>query len=193
MLAYHLQKQAAVTLAAVAIPRAYAKHFGIIQTDARGRMTGFIEKPQTEQPCMPNRPGYVLASMGNYMFTDTALYQALAQYHSGQPLDFGQQLLPEIYQQQAVYVYDFSNNQLPGAQTLAGYWRDVGTLNAYYAAQQDVLNHLEWLQGSTQQWPILSGRAETLRQQGHQLSMVRPMVGGYPCYPHKTASAQLRL
>lgn len=193
MLAFHLQQQAAVTLAAVAIPKAYARHFGIIQTDARGRMTGFIEKPHTEQPCMPGRPGYVLASMGNYLFTDTALYQALAQYQSGQPLDFGQQLLPALFQQQAVYVYNFNNNQLPGAQALAGYWRDVGTLNAYYAAQQDVLNHLDWLQGPMQHWPILSGHSKILRQRGHFLSKVRPMLGGCPCYPHLTGLTPQRL
>ncbi|WP_213996282.1 sugar phosphate nucleotidyltransferase [Arsukibacterium sp.] len=182
MLQYHLQQQAAVTVAAIAIPKAHAHHFGIIQTDAEGRITGFVEKPQSPPPCMPGKPGYVLASMGNYLFNAPTLFQALVTCHPGRPLDFGQHVLPALLQQHAVYVYNFSDNLLPGTQALAGYWRDVGTLNAYYAAQQDVLNHPDWLHGPNQPWPILSGGAVAARLPRHQLRKVRPMSAGRPCY-----------
>lgn len=182
LLRFHLQQQAAVTVAAVAIPKAHAHHFGIIETDANGRMTGFIEKPKSPPPCMPGRPGYVLASMGNYMFTAETLYQELAGYAQGQHVDFGQHLLPGLYQHQAVFVYDFASNLIPAEQTLPGYWRDVGTLNAYYAAQQDVLHHPDWLQSPNQSWPILSGSARfkvlPVRRAGHQLSTILPMTSG---------------
>ncbi|WP_052748987.1 sugar phosphate nucleotidyltransferase [Arsukibacterium ikkense] len=191
MLRFHLQQHAAVTIAAVAIPEAHAHHFGIIETDASGRMIGFIEKPQSTAPCIPGRPGYVLASMGNYLFTAEALYQALAACQQGQHVDFGQHVLPALYQQQAVYVYNFANNLIPGEQTLPGYWRDVGTLNAYYAAQQDVKNHPDWLQGPNQAWPVLSGsissKALPVKRAGHQLSTVLPMAGG--CQPRYIASS----
>lgn len=192
MLRYHLQQQAAVTVAAIAIPKAHAHHFGIIQTDNHGRMTGFIEKPQTPPPCMPGKPGYVLASMGNYLFNASVLEQALMPCQPGSHLDFGQHLLPTLYQQHAVYVYNFADNLLPGTQALAGYWRDVGTLNAYYAAQQDVLNHRSWLQGPQQPWPILSGDAITRVRPRHQLCKVQPMTGGRPCYAAKQFGLQQR-
>ncbi|SNY57612.1 glucose-1-phosphate adenylyltransferase [Arsukibacterium tuosuense] len=182
MLRYHLQQQAAVTVAAIAIPKAHAHRFGIIQTDATGRITGFIEKPQTPPPCMPGRPGYVLASMGNYLFNAATLYQSLALCQPGHYLDFGQQVLPALFKQHAVYVYNFADNLLPGTQALTGYWRDVGTLNAFYAAQQDVLNHPDWLQGPTQPWPILNGSAIATQIPRHQLRKVQPMTGGRPCY-----------
>lgn len=182
MLRFHQQQQAAVTVAAVAIPLEHAHHFGIIETDACGRMTGFSEKPQTTPPSMPGRPGYVLASMGNYLFTASALYQALAECSGGQHVDFGQHILPGLFQRQAVYVYNFANNLLPGTQQLNGYWRDVGTLNAYFAAQQDVLNHPAWLQGPHQPWPILSGTATEAPGHRHQQRKVQPMTGGRPCY-----------
>ncbi|MDX1677141.1 sugar phosphate nucleotidyltransferase [Arsukibacterium sp.] len=182
LLQYHLNRQAAVTVAGIAIPKTYARHFGIIQTDANGRITDFVEKPQSPPPCMPGKPGYVLASMGNYMFNATTLYQALTPWQPGQQLDFGQHLLPDLIRQHPVYVYDFADNILPGTQSLPGYWRDVGTLNAYYAAQQDVLNHPDWLQSRGQQWPILSGTANNINSVYHQLRKVQPMSGCWPCY-----------
>lgn len=188
LLRFHLQHRAAVSVAAVAIPKAHARHFGIIATDASGRMVGFVEKPQTTPPCMPGRPGYVLASMGNYLFNAATLYQTLAgAQHHHQPVDFGHHLLPKLYQQQPVYVYNLADNVLPGSQSLPGYWRDVGTLNAYYATQQDMLHHPDWLQSSNQPWPILSGStkstARLVTRAGHQLSTVLPMAGGsQPCY-----------
>lgn len=181
MLQYHLQRKATITVAAIAIPKAHAHHFGIIQTDASGRMTGFIEKPQTSPPCMPGRPGHVLASMGNYLFNAKTLYQTLEPCQTGQHVDFGQHLLPTLHQQHDVYVYNFADNLLPGEQSLAGYWRDVGTLNAYYAAQQDVLSHPCWLQSHDQPWPILSGNANAAKSRRHQVRMVQPIAGGRLC------------
>ncbi|WP_082122454.1 sugar phosphate nucleotidyltransferase [Arsukibacterium sp. MJ3] len=189
LLRFHQQHQAGITVAAVAIPVEHARHFGIIQTDDTGRMIGFIEKPQQTPPCMANRPGYVLASMGNYLFTAKALYQTLAKQKRDQPIDFGHHILPVLYQHLPVYVYNLADNDIPGEQSLAGYWRDVGTLNAYYAAQQDVLNHPDWLQGPNQHWPILSGQSKTSRRLSYQLCNVSPLAGGRPCYQNTLLAA----
>lgn len=190
LLQSHLRHQAAVTLAAIAIPKTHAHHFGIIQTDSVGRITGFIEKPLSPPPCMPGKPGYVLASMGNYLFNASTLYQTLTSWQPGQQLDFGQHLLPELIRQQAVYAYDFANNILPSAQALTGYWRDVGTLNAYYAAQQDVLSHPDWLQNPEQQWPVLTGDRLIAVNSCHKLCKIQHMVACRPGYATYQADLQ---
>ncbi|WP_215399195.1 sugar phosphate nucleotidyltransferase [Rheinheimera oceanensis] len=160
MLAFHQQQQLAVTVAAIAVPVAQARQFGIFKVNDNHRICGFIEKPQGEVPQIPGKPGYALASMGNYLFNADCLYQLLDNTNPSQPVDFGHDLLPTLFRQQQACVYNFSNNQLPGGQSLPHYWRDVGTLAAYFHSRLDILQHPDWLEGQAQQWPILAANTQ---------------------------------
>ncbi len=139
MLAYHLQKSAVATIAAIPVPVKDASAFGVLAVDAEGRMIGFEEKP--EQPkSIPGRPGWALASMGNYLFHSKFLVRELlsdselANSHH----DFGRDILPAIYNRHPVYVYDFYTNHIRGeTETSHSYWRDIGTLEAFYEANMD--------------------------------------------------------
>lgn len=163
MLAFHQQQQVAVTVAAIAVPVAQARQFGIFTVNDNHRICGFIEKPQGEVPQIPGKPGYALASMGNYLFNASSLYQLLDNASLSQPVDFGHDLLPALFRQQQACVYDFSNNQLPGEQSLPNYWRDVGTLAAYFHSRLDILQHSDWLEGPAQRWPILAANSSALK------------------------------
>ncbi|MDX3774123.1 sugar phosphate nucleotidyltransferase [Chromatiaceae bacterium AAb-1] len=154
MLAFHQQKKACLTIAAIAVPEHQAHHFGIIETDDDNRMTAFIEKPQHPVKHIPGRPGYVLASMGNYLFSADGLRQALEDIPQTACCDFGHDIIPALYPHQPVYAYDFSTNQLPVRYGISGYWRDVGTLDSYYQCQMDLLQHPGVLSLHNHKWPI---------------------------------------
>ncbi|NRQ41417.1 NTP transferase domain-containing protein [Rheinheimera sp. YQF-2] len=156
MLAVHQQQKVAVTVAAIAVPLAQARQFGIFAVDNNFNITGFIEKPQGAVPQIPGRPGFALASMGNYLFNASSLYQLLDTIDAGTPCDFGHDLLPALFEAGRAGIYDFSTNHLPGEQSLPHYWRDVGTLAAYFHSRLDVLQHPDWLDGPEQCWPILA-------------------------------------
>lgn len=160
MLAFHQQQQLAVTVAAIAVPVAQARQFGIFKVNDNYRICGFIEKPQGDVPQIPGKPGYALASMGNYLFNADSLYQLLDNTTTSQPVDFGHDLLPALFRQQQACVYNFSNNRLPGGQSLPHYWRDVGTLAAYFHSRLDILQHPDWLEGQAQHWPILAANTQ---------------------------------
>lgn len=197
MLQFHLQQQADVTVAAIAVPVAKASQFGVFIVNEDQRIEGFIEKPKGQVPQMPGRPGFALVSMGNYLFRtpvlDQVLEQALNQAQPGIELDFGHHILPQLISQGRCSVYDFSHNLLPGQQSLPQYWRDVGTLNSYFASRLDILSHPDWLQGNGQCWPILGRRSctERLSQAGSALlskhskswlSAIRPLAPAqYQC------------
>lgn len=139
MLRYHLEKNAVATISAIPVPVEEASAFGIVEVDGEGRMIGFDEKPARAKH-MPGRPGWALASMGNYIFNSKFLVRELLSdsqlEHSRH--DFGRDILPAIYNQHPVYVYDFQTNRVPGeADEAQGYWRDVGTLEAFFEANMD--------------------------------------------------------
>jgi glucose-1-phosphate adenylyltransferase len=155
MLAFHVHREAELTVAAIPVPLRDAREFGIVEADAEGRMVGFQEKP--EQPKeMPGRPGWALASMGNYIFDPEVLRDALsrdAQQESQH--DFGRNILPMLYPSSRVYVYDFHDNVVPGTEEAErGYWRDVGTIEAYWAANMDLVSITPILNLYNQRWPI---------------------------------------
>ncbi|MEL7370326.1 MAG: glucose-1-phosphate adenylyltransferase [Myxococcota bacterium] len=158
MVNFHVEKKAAVTVAAVPVPKEEARRFGCISVDAEGRMTGFIEKPD-DPPEMPDRPGCALASMGNYLFDSSILIreaendaQNISSAH-----DFGRDLLPDIFNREPVYVYDFSTNIVPGEEDrVPGYWMDIGTIEAYYQASLDLVSVTPTLNMYNTRWPIRS-------------------------------------
>ncbi len=139
MVQYHIQKAALATISAIPVPIDQASAFGVVEVDADGRMIGFEEKPSRPK-AMPGRPGWALASMGNYLFNSKFLVRELLSDSKleNSMHDFGRDILPSIYNHHPVYVYDFASNMIPGeTERCRGYWRDIGTLEALYEANMD--------------------------------------------------------
>ncbi|KXX65302.1 glucose-1-phosphate adenylyltransferase [Marichromatium gracile] len=157
MLAFHRERQADVTIAALPVPLAEASSFGVIAADPEGRIQGFEEKPASPTP-MPHDPTMAFASMGNYVFDTEVLLEALeACRHAGET-DFGQHVLPRLLRTHRLYAYDFSTNRIPGIQPYEDqvYWRDVGSIDAYFDAHKDVLGAEPAFDMFNPEWPIFS-------------------------------------
>jgi glucose-1-phosphate adenylyltransferase len=141
MLDFHKEVNADVSIAAVPVPAAESIHFGIIEVDADWRVVGFEEKPQNGKQ-IPSKPGYVLASMGNYIFNRKTLINELEEDAVLQDSahDFGKTIFTKIYRDYRVFAYDFGRNTIPGAEEKEiGYWRDVGTIDSYFQANMDLI------------------------------------------------------
>ena len=140
MIDFHLENHADVTVAALPVPLDIAPGFGIIDAQRDGRIRGFLEKP-AQPPAMPDDPTRSYASMGNYVFSTKALITALVDANARGDKDFGRHILPRLIGTDRVFAYDFSTNRVPGVRQYEepAYWRDVGTIDAYYAAHQDLL------------------------------------------------------
>lgn len=137
MLDFHVEKESEATVAANVVPKNEASQFGCIHTDEKGRIIGFVEKPK-DPPEIPGNPGYCYVSMGNYIFEREILEEAVIG-DAGDPSsshDFGRDVLPRLYEKYKVYAYDFSTNELPGTER--PYWKDVGTIKAYWEAHMDL-------------------------------------------------------
>ncbi len=158
MLAFHLERDAQVTVAALPVPVDEASEFGIIEADANGRIRGFEEKPATPTP-MVTDPRRALSSMGNYIFNRDILVETLIEdARRSTDHDFGRTIIPELYPYAGVFSYDFMSNEVPGRQPYEehGYWRDVGTLAAYWQAHMDLLGATPRFDLDNPQWPILT-------------------------------------
>jgi glucose-1-phosphate adenylyltransferase len=159
MVDFHRDKDAIATVACLPVPVSEAQSFGIVQTDSDGRITGFQEKPERDVITIPGDPTRALASMGNYIFAPRPLADALerdspAESHH----DFGRNILPALLKTGRVFAYDFSRNRIPGVTELGehAYWRDVGTIEAYYEANLDLKNVVPHFNLYNWEWPILS-------------------------------------
>ncbi len=156
MLEFHQHKGAEVTVAAIPVEANLASEFGVVETGPDGGILGFHEK-QVDAPRMPGEPHRVYASMGNYLFSAQTLLRALHS-DSARELstrDFGRDILPSLLKRTAVYAYDFQTNRIPGEPGGgAAYWRDVGTLQAYYEAHMDLCSPLPALNLYNPRWPI---------------------------------------
>jgi glucose-1-phosphate adenylyltransferase len=157
MLDYHLDNKADLTVAAIPVPVSEASEFGIIEVDREGRMIGFVEKPKSDPKTMPGDPTRCLASMGNYLFTTDVLVQEIVR-DAGDPNsahDFGKSIVAAMYQRKRVFVYDFATNTVPGqSERERGYWRDVGSLDAYYQSNMDLVDVDPVFSLYNSQWPI---------------------------------------
>lgn len=164
MLAFHRAKKADATVAAVAVPVEKASSFGIIATLADGRVREFREKPR-QPPALPHDPARAYASMGNYLFQPEVLENALREARARGETDFGRDVLPRLCAAARVFAYDFSCNQVPGVQEFEepAYWRDVGTLTALAAAQQDAMGHRPRFNLWNRRWPIRGAHAAVPR------------------------------
>lgn len=159
MLKYHRQVGAACTVAALPYDRLEAAgEFGIIEVDENWRIIGFEEKP-ADPKSIPGMPDKALVSMGNYIFRLPELVDVLDKDHAdpSSDHDFGKNIIPSMFQKHPVYAYNFLDNRVPGeADRERGYWRDVGTLDAYYDANMDLRSVLPYLNLYNYEWPIRS-------------------------------------
>lgn len=156
MLAYHAHKRAKGTIAALPIPVSGAQEFGTMEIDKDWRIVGFYEKV-ADPPEIPGRPGWTLASMGNYLFDKETLVEELKSdaANSASDHDFGKNMLPDMISQYPIYAYDFHRNIVPGeAPENRGYWRDVGTIDAYYEANMDLRSVRPALDLYNDRWPL---------------------------------------
>lgn len=157
MVRFHCEHEADATVAALPVPLAQASNFGILETDAAGRINGFQEKPRHAKP-MPGDPQRAYASMGNYLFEADLLRATLEDAHKRGETDFGHHILPRLSQSHRVFAYDFATNVVPGTKPYEekNYWRDVGTLDAHFEAHQDVLGMEPRFDAFNPEWPIFS-------------------------------------
>jgi glucose-1-phosphate adenylyltransferase len=156
MLDQHVATGAGVTVAALRVPKAQAQEFGVIEAEPGGTIRRFREKP-VDVDGLADDPNSVFASMGNYVFTTARLIEALrldaADESSGH--DIGGDLIPRLVEAGEGQVYDFAANRVPGATSRdGGYWRDVGTLDAYYAAHMDLVSIHPVFNLYNREWPI---------------------------------------
>jgi glucose-1-phosphate adenylyltransferase len=158
MLQDHIDNDADLTIATVPVPLSEAPHFGIVEIDSDFRVTGFVEKPKEGAKTIPGRPDMVLASMGNYIFKANVMIDVLqrnALRNSG--VDFGKEIIPEMYPRMKVMAYDFATNYIPGEDPInQGYWRDVGTVDSYFAAALDLVAVTPLFNLYNPMWPMIS-------------------------------------
>lgn len=157
MVEFHQSQSAHVTVAAIPVPLDSARYFGIIDAAADNRITGFLEKP-SRPPAMPGDASRAYGSMGNYLFDTEVLLEALRDARRRDETDFGKHILPRLIHRQRVFAYNFAENRIPGIRDYEepGYWRDVGTLDAYYSSNQDLLGTEPRFNHFNPQWIINS-------------------------------------
>jgi glucose-1-phosphate adenylyltransferase len=158
MVDQHLARGAGVTVAAIRQPIDTADQFGVIDVvpDDPAKIRAFLEKP-TEVDGLPDSPGEILASMGNYVFTADALIDAVIEdaRTEGSKHDMGGDIVPALVTQGSAEVYDFKNNVIPGGtERDRGYWRDVGTIDSYYEAHMDLVSIHPVFNLYNYDWPI---------------------------------------
>ena len=156
MIEFHEQKSASVTVAAIPVDKKFSSEFGVIETTPDGRVIAFHEK-KADAPTIPGDPDRVYASMGNYIFSTRTLLRELHEdaMNDNSSHDFGRDILPRLAGGPEIYAYDFQSNRIPGeAADGAAYWRDVGTIDAYYEANMDLRTVAPALNLYNRQWPL---------------------------------------
>jgi glucose-1-phosphate adenylyltransferase len=156
MVEFHVERRAGVTVAAIPVAKEYASEFGVIETNRDGSIADFHEK-RADAPTMPTDPSRVHASMGNYIFSTELLVRELYTdaKNPNSAHDFGKNILPGLIGRADLYAYDYQTNRIPGDPIGAPvYWRDVGTLDAYYEASMDLRSVSPELNLYNRQWPL---------------------------------------
>jgi glucose-1-phosphate adenylyltransferase len=156
---FHFERNAIATVACLPVPVSSASEFGIVQVDEQQRVIGFQEKPERDPITIPGDPTHCLASMGNYVFAPGPLVEELrADAERESHHDFGRNILPTLVETGRVYAYNFSHNRIRGVsdEVENAYWRDVGTIDAYYEANMDLKNVVPSLNLYNWEWPIMS-------------------------------------
>ncbi len=160
MLAEHVDADADCTVAVIPVPKDRARAFGCVVLDDHGKVSGFVEKPKNP-PTIPGRPDMALVSMGNYVFKAEILLEELEMDSRDQSSthDFGRDLIPAMHiAGRKMHVYDFMRNWLPEeTEHERGYWLDVGTVDAYWAAHMDLVSIHPHFNLYNLRWPIRTG------------------------------------
>ena len=158
MLNEHLANDADLTIATIPVPLSEAHQFGVVEIDSDYKVTGFVEKPKHGAKTIPDRPDMILASMGNYIFKANVMIDVLQRNALRDAAhDFGKEIIPDMYKRMKVYAYDFAKNFIPGeADYNRGYWRDVGTIDSYYAACLDLVAVTPLFNLYNPHWPLVS-------------------------------------
>ena len=151
MVEYHKRVNADLTVAALPVSRKKAKEFGVMQVDEHDRLTGFEEKP-SEPQTLPGNDNLCLASMGIYVFSAKFLYEQLLLDANNQNSnhDFGKNIIPSIIKDRKVFAFPFRDEN----KKETAYWRDVGTLDAYYMANMDLISVNPMLNMYDDSWPV---------------------------------------
>ncbi len=156
MIEFHAERRSRVTIAAIPVPKEFAREFGVIEIDESFRVIAFHEK-NPNAPTMPGRPDMVFASMGNYIFSTDLLLREL--YADGEKEDsshdFGRDILPGLIGRTEMFAYDFQSNRIPGDPAgQPAYWRDVGTIDAFFEASMDLRAVAPELNLYNRAWPL---------------------------------------
>jgi glucose-1-phosphate adenylyltransferase len=157
MIRFHIERGATLTVGCIPAPLREGANFGVMQLDREGRVLGFQEKPRDPAPS-PEDPTHCLASMGIYVFTARPMYELLCQ-DATQPHsdhDFGKNIIPTIIGSHKVYAYRFRDKN----RKAVPYWRDVGTLDAYYQANMDLVEIDPVLNLYDREWPIRTNQPQ---------------------------------
>jgi glucose-1-phosphate adenylyltransferase len=186
MIEFHVAKRAKVSIAAIPVPKKESREFGVIETNDDGGVIGFHEK-KADAPTMPGDPNRVYASMGNYIFSTDVLLRELyadAERESSSH-DFGRDILPGLIGRADMYAYDFQTNRIPGdPPEQAAYWRDVGTIDAYYEASMDLRSVKPELNLYNRQWPLRTAGYQdppakfTFDEEGRRGTSVDSIISG---------------
>lgn len=155
MLRQHVESRAEVTVGCIEVPRAAATGFGVMQVDGADRIKAFVEKP-ADPPGLPDRPDRALASMGIYVFATRALFERLREdaARPGSSRDFGKDIIPRIVADGGAVAHRFTSSCIRSRQEAEPYWRDVGTLDAYFDANIDLTATVPALDIYDRDWPI---------------------------------------
>jgi glucose-1-phosphate adenylyltransferase len=159
MVQAHIESGAGVTVAAMRVPRAEASRFGVLVPGPSGRIASFQEKPK-QVAGLPDDPERVFASMGNYVFSTRTLVDAVRADAENKESahDMGGNIITMLVESGMAAVYDFARNKLPGeTERDKGYWRDVGTLDAYWDANMDLISVHPIFNLYNREWPIHTG------------------------------------
>ncbi len=151
----HAEKKSACTVACIEVPRKDASAFGVMQVDENRKITGFLEKPQ-DPPGMPGNPDMALASMGIYVFNAEYLYGLLREdaKDSNSSHDFGNDIIPKVVGAGEAMAHYFSMSCVPPSSIVKPYWRDVGTLDAFWSSNLDLTANIPELNLYDENWPI---------------------------------------
>ena len=186
MIEFHVQKRADVSIAAIPVPKDQAREFGVIEAAADHSVLSFIEK-KADAPTMPGDPQRVYASMGNYVFSTGVLLRELYEdaRSENSSHDFGRDILPRLINKASLYAYDFQTNRIPGDPVDSpAYWRDVGTIDAFYDANMDLRAVSPALNLYNRHWPLRTGSYQdppakfTFDEEGRRGQAVDSIVSG---------------
>ena len=155
MLQQHVNSGADVTIGCLVVPRMEATGFGVMQVDEKDTITAFVEKPK-DPPGIPGNEGMALASMGIYVFNTDFLFEQLRRDADdpNSKRDFGGDIIPYIVKHGKAVAHRFTNSCIRAAEEIEEYWRDVGTLDAYFEANLDLTDTVPKLNLYDRDWPI---------------------------------------